>query len=94
MGGVFEQSEYYVRLYAESSPMAYLLIFTVYSNIFIYIYCTKFFNMDTQCKHVKERFVPFVSIITHKVLADVRKRAPNRLLRYLPDGPVTCQDVF
>lgn len=65
--------------------------------------------MDTQCKHVKERFVPSVSIITHKVLADVRKRAPtacaasqhiflpsqpNRLLRYLPDGPVTCQDVF
>ena len=36
MGGAFEQSEYYVRLYAESPPMAYLLIFTVFKYVFIY----------------------------------------------------------
>lgn len=93
VGGAFEQSEYYVQLYAESSPMAYSLIFTVLKYLYIYILYKVFFNMDTQCKHVKERFVPSVSIITHKVLADVRKRAPTACAASQHISPVPAQSL-
>ena len=49
--------------------------------------------MDTQCKHVKERFVPSVSIITHKVLADVRKRTPTACAASQHISPVPAQSL-
>ena len=79
--------------FMQNRPLWHIYWYLRYIQIYLYIYCTKSFNMDTQCKHVKERFVPFVSIITHKVLADVRKRAPTACAASQHISPVPAQSL-
>lgn len=80
--------------FMQNRPLWHIHWYLRYSNIYIYIYSVQsFFNMDTQCKHVKERFVPSVSIITHKVLADVRKRAPTACAASQHISPVPAQSL-